>query len=392
MSPGGIIGATGVQGITGVTGPTGPQGQTGPQGVTGATGPAGAPQGSPGITGATGPTGPQGATGVQGVTGATGPQGATGIRGATGVTGPAGTNGTGSSYYGELYGGASALTFTSQNTYYVITNWAHVGQTLNTTPNNANGTITALQAGMYEVSVSISLTQGVAVDTMQFTAFVNGVATNNLTTTPSYNTLYDYGPIFVLTGLLSLNVNDVVDIRVQDLVQAGQTITFSGSNFNITSVGGIGPQGPAQSANRNLAPFISNVTGATGPSYLSFNINGGFNQAFNSMLQLQAGGSGVFVGMALPSGASIYGQAMGVSTGTFGYNATFSIPTFISTGTISVPWNAGTTVSTAALSMNGVVIAPSGVTGIAQIIMGSMVNGQTGIIGTGSYIVAFPST
>jgi len=143
VGPQGPAGATGATGGTGLEGPPGPQGATGAPGLQGGTG----PEGPPGPQGATGPAGPQGATGATGAVGAAGAAGAAGATGATGPQGPAGQPD-----YAYIYsiapqvvavGGTIPLPSTGQLSGFT----------------SSLGTLTALAAGTYSVSFSVSATE-----------------------------------------------------------------------------------------------------------------------------------------------------------------------------------------------------------------------------------------
>ena len=95
QGPQGDAGPQGAQGPQGDTGSQGPQGDVGPQGPQGDQGQQGA-QGPPGNTGPQGPqgnAGPQGPQGDQGQQGSQGPQGNTGPQGPQGDQGPQGIPG-----------------------------------------------------------------------------------------------------------------------------------------------------------------------------------------------------------------------------------------------------------------------------------------------------------
>ena len=127
-------------------GPAGPVGPQGPAGATGATGGTGL-EGPPGPQGATGPAGPQGATGATGAVGAAGAAGAAGATGATGPQGPAGQPD-----YAYIYSIAPQVVAVGGTILLPST-----GQLSGFT--SSLGTLTALAAGTYSVSFSVSATE-----------------------------------------------------------------------------------------------------------------------------------------------------------------------------------------------------------------------------------------
>lgn len=124
--------------------------------------------------------------------------------------------------------------------------------------------------------------------------------------------------------------------------------------------------------------FAFNATGATGPANFSFPVSPGVNMQFEAAVNLTGGTGGSRIGLSAPSGAQVYAQVYGVSTGTNAINAQLSSPTFVPqvfcVGVVGPVFMAGT------------VIAATGVTGTAQIVVGNMAaTGPTGMVGTGSY-------
>ena len=154
----GGVGVTGLQGMTGETGSTGDTGMTGDTGDTGMTGDTGSAgatgaAGTPGVQGATGAAGSTGATGSQGVAGANGPPGPAGSTGPAGAPCPPGSNGV--TQYAYVYN-LSAETVPLEADVIFDTNGV---MTAGITHEPGTGGITLLNAGVYEVSFSVSGTE-----------------------------------------------------------------------------------------------------------------------------------------------------------------------------------------------------------------------------------------
>jgi len=148
VGPAGPVGPQGPAGQPGQPGDR-PRGAARTQGATGAPGLQGGtgPEGPPGPQGATGPAGPQGATGATGAVGAAGAAGATGATGATGPQGPAGQPD-----YAYIYSIAPQVVAVGGTILLPST-----GQLSGFT--SSLGTLTALAAGTYSVSFSVSATE-----------------------------------------------------------------------------------------------------------------------------------------------------------------------------------------------------------------------------------------
>lgn len=218
------------------------------------------PTGATGVTGSTGSTGPTG----PGITGPTGPTGA--VIGITGPTGPTGPNG-GIGAYGELIvtGGSVATTMTIQNNFYLINgSWA-ANQVLNTTLTPASGTITIDIAGEYQTLCQLSYTTASStIETIQFGIYLNNVALPSHNATSWVDTA-SFPNGVTLTGIASLSVGDVLDVRVACLTTAGLSITVTDANFNLFMIGlnNIGPTGTTGPAGPT-GPGITGPTGAAG--------------------------------------------------------------------------------------------------------------------------------
>jgi len=132
--------------------------------------------------------------------------------------------------------------------------------------------------------------------------------------------------------------------------------------------------------------FYSNSTGATGPIQLSFPVNPGVNKSFVSNLQLGGGTGGSRIAIGLPSGAQIWATVIGLSTAPNSQISSLSVPSL----TTNIWCCAGVV---GPMLIQGVVISPVGVTGIAQVQIGNMAStGLTGSVQTGSWIQTYTST
>jgi len=215
-----VPGPTGPAGAAStVPGPTGPAGAastvpgpTGPAGVAstvpGPTGPAGAASTVPGPTGPAGPTGPTGPTGAASIV-----PGPTGPAGPTGPTGPSG----GLSQYGYVYNISAqtvpvgaAVTF---DTNGILT--AGIAHSAGLAP------ITFSVPGNYKVAFSAS-----AVESTQFTLFLNGVPLPGATYGSGAGTQQNNGQVIVAlvaTDVLTLqNYTSAAAVGLQTLAGGSQ--------------------------------------------------------------------------------------------------------------------------------------------------------------------------
>lgn len=196
------------------SGPTGPTGGTGPTGPTGPTG---------GVTGATGPTGP---------TGATGPAGATGPTGATGATGAAA-----SSAWGEMTiaANATALTLTSQNTYFQwVASWLagdNSGFTFQTNKLRCD------TAGTYLTTCAISWSCDTNNQVLLFGIFQNGTVIASHVIEGKNSTSTDVKGTTITGIVTGVASTDVFDLRVQNTSGAGAAVTILYANFNLAKIG-----------------------------------------------------------------------------------------------------------------------------------------------------------
>jgi hypothetical protein len=128
------------------------------------------------VSGGGGATGATGATGGGGATGATGATGSTGATGATGAPASAG-----SAAFGEMYihNGASAISLTTQNTFYKYTAGWRNGNNNGFTADTANSRLICKNSNYYHIVVQNSFTSSPNID-LYFVVYVNGSAFSEL--------------------------------------------------------------------------------------------------------------------------------------------------------------------------------------------------------------------
>jgi len=212
--------------IKGDTGATGAQGATGATGDTGATG----PQGATGPKGDTGETGPQGATGATGAQGATGPQGDPGATGATGATGPPGDPGpSGTNTYGELHYKSSTfdITLDSGNGYTSQITTFDAGNLYNDVDISSGNSISIDTAGVYDVTLSISLSTG-ADSTIQL-SIRNTSKLDYITRTFKR----DRKGYFSINRFIDLDVADVLTAYIEETDSTTVTVTIDYCHFSV---------------------------------------------------------------------------------------------------------------------------------------------------------------
>jgi hypothetical protein len=238
----GFKGPTGFEGDSGITGDAGSQGQQGPTGPTGTSseegrGPTG-PTGSQGIIGFTGFTGLRGVggqannTGPTGPTGYTGPQGATGSTGTTGPTGGTGPTGsnihevapcialTSAEFQGAAFGDLVGQTL---NIYVpdILFQGGDVANTFTVSGGLDHGTtITAIKAGVYQISAEITSKITILGSSAQAYFLVNELATLQ---TQLLQSPLDPDPdpfVFIYNAMTSiyLDVGDTIRILLQGRV------------------------------------------------------------------------------------------------------------------------------------------------------------------------------
>jgi hypothetical protein len=137
----------------------------------------------------------------------------------------------------DILSNVTATTLTSQNTWYQVSNgWSQgVITPVNTTVNATNGTITANVAASFQMLCALSFTTAAAPNVIQFGLFKNGAldAGQEITTWTESTT---YANSITISGMDTLNVGDVMDLRARCTTAAGIAITVSMANFNMFSL------------------------------------------------------------------------------------------------------------------------------------------------------------
>lgn len=125
-------------------------------------------------------------------------------------------------------------------TYTKINQFDTAGPANGFTVSHANDNITALNAGTYILSVSISFSGTTA---KKYTAkpFLNGVALEGFTSKAYLESSSDLA-VLKIEGILTLEVNDVVDIRVKANSGSSNFLMHEGS-FSLHSLGVLGRDG-----------------------------------------------------------------------------------------------------------------------------------------------------
>jgi len=177
--------------------------------------------------------------------------------------------------YGTLYtdAGSSSQTLTTSNTYYIINQWNNTGSSSNIAPNLSSFNFTVTNVGTYIIQVDLSgFWSG---QSHKIAVFINGQQQNDLTVeyTPSSTAFITYAG---LKGFISLNVSDIVDIRIAAISKNNAKFSLVQGNFSISSIdgaaggSGMGPQGspgvtgPQGPPGSNGAPGAQGATGAQG--------------------------------------------------------------------------------------------------------------------------------
>lgn len=134
--------------------------------------------------------------------------------------------------YGELYIADNVVTqtLTLKNNFVKWVNGWAVGEFNQTTPSAVNSNIVAGTGGVYMVSCSMSLSISGNNQTLEVAIFRNGVYQPD----HSLHAVFATGDIvpFTLIGILTLSVNDTIDLRVQNTISDGKVLTISDANLS----------------------------------------------------------------------------------------------------------------------------------------------------------------
>lgn len=138
----------------------------------------------------------------------------------------------GTSIYAEMYLADNAVTqtLTNQNQFYQWTTGWIAGESNGFTISAATGQITALYSAVYRLAISFGAFINAANQDLEFGLFRNGVYQPDHSMHLSLpNTRGNAGAI---AGILTLNANDVLDLRIQNTTSAGKLLTLEDANLN----------------------------------------------------------------------------------------------------------------------------------------------------------------
>lgn len=143
-------------------------------------------------------------------------------------------NGTVNEGHGEIYihDNAVAQTLTNQNQFYKVTDTWLAGSCSGFTADTSNAQLICNKAGIYHLTAQVNY-NGSNNDAYVFAIFVNGVEDISLVAHTDARLLSQTisSPIM---GLISLQKNDVVDLRAECTSNAGTAITMVHSNISLS--------------------------------------------------------------------------------------------------------------------------------------------------------------
>ena len=136
-----------------------------------------------------------------------------------------------------ITGSSTALTLTSQNTFYLVPGpWGEDLTPVNVTQDTTGGTLVPLVAGKYQTLVTLAFTSLAAPETVQFQIFKNGSPIPDHVAI-SWTDTQTYPNTVTIVGVDRLAVNDILDLRAACLTAAGIALTVTDANFNIFRIG-----------------------------------------------------------------------------------------------------------------------------------------------------------
>lgn len=138
----------------------------------------------------------------------------------------------GASIYGEMYLADNLLgqTLTNQNQFYQWTTGWIVGESNGFTITATTGRIVSLHSAVYRVSITFGAFINAANQDLEFALFKNGLYQPDHSMHLSLpNTRGNSGAI---AGILTLNLGDILDLRVQNTTSAGKILTVEDANLN----------------------------------------------------------------------------------------------------------------------------------------------------------------
>jgi hypothetical protein len=142
--------------------------------------------------------------------------------------------------------------------------WADSGISNAAFPSIVSNDITIGRAGIFRLSAAVTFNRPADIATTGvLAAFVNGVQVPGLINQTS-QFQEEADQIVVLTGLLSLSLSDVVDLRLMCPDAANRTFNITYATFDLATVGAT--QGPAGGPTGGIgATGVQGPTGPTGP-------------------------------------------------------------------------------------------------------------------------------
>jgi hypothetical protein len=160
--------------------------------------------------------------------------------------------------------------------------------------------------------------------------------------------------------------------------------------------GATGPQGVpgvGMQAHQSSSTFYFTNSGPTGPAALSVPLIGYQNAIVNAFAQLGGMASGANIALLGPSGSNIQGVVVAVGNTPGAFNSFGMFPalgTGYAQGAANTNFLACVGV-TGAFNINAVVYAPTGVTGMLQVVVNAVGSGQTGGLFGGQALNVIPT-
>lgn len=138
--------------------------------------------------------------------------------------------------YGELYIADNALTqtLTVQSQWYQWTTAWVVGEANSTVPSAVGGNITVSVGGVYRVSCAMSLAITGTNQTLEVAIFKNGAYQLDHSLHAKFATA-DIVPL-ALSGILTLAIGDVIDLRIRNETSPNRVLTISDANLNCSQI------------------------------------------------------------------------------------------------------------------------------------------------------------
>lgn len=138
---------------------------------------------------------------------------------------------TGDDAYGELYchSNITGQTLAADSTYYLLDYPDQIGMSNNVTM--SGNRITVKKDGVYQLQ-SVLAMSGSASEAFILSVFTNAVACTRLSAQVAINSDADEESAPV-SGLLNLASNDIVDLRIESISGAGNSITVHTANINL---------------------------------------------------------------------------------------------------------------------------------------------------------------